>query len=101
MRWPSISNNGIAVAFILEAFALPGNSLQAGEDEACQCFEAGVARQRKLILRFQIADADPAFEDHRHFPFHQNLLGGSDIEFVLDFAHDLLQNILDENYACC
>src|SRR5882672_4577629 len=90
--------DGVAVAFIFEGLTLTRDSLQAGEDEAGERFESGIARQGELILRFQVANADRAFEHDRDLPFDQGLLGWGDIELIFDFAYDLLQNIFDRDH---
>jgi hypothetical protein len=91
--------DGKAVAFVIEAITDAGNPLQAGKDESRQCLETAVARQRKLILRFQITNSERALQHDRELTFEHRLLGRGNVEFVFDLADQLFQNVFDGDHA--
>jgi hypothetical protein len=86
------------VAFVFERFAEIRDPLQARQDKACQGFEAGVPRQLETVLRFEITNVLGAFE-HLNGIVSERRLRGSNVEFVLDIADELFENVFDSNYA--
>src|SRR5262249_27090524 len=91
--------NRVTVTFILESFLDSRNLLQLGEHEASQCLEAGVARKRELVLRFQITDVSRPLEYDRNLSISYGLLCGSSVVFVLDFTDYLLQYVFNRHHA--
>lgn len=86
-------HHGEAMAFGLEAFAAARNETQVSQDETANGFVTGIIWQDDVVARGEIADFQGSVENHGAVGKRKRAL--DDIEFIVNFADHLLEDIFE------
>src|SRR5207244_6025688 len=90
--------NREAITGKIKTFASARNEAEVREDETAQGSVSGIFGELDLVLRLEIAKAYGSIKDHGHFrPAADDLGSLYDVELIVNFAHHLLQHVLQGN----
>ena len=90
-------HHGEAIAIGFEAFAATGDEAQASEDESADRFVRRIFRKHDVVARGKFADFYGGVEDHPAVGQGERAL--NDIEFIVNFADHLLEDVFQSGEA--
>src|SRR5580700_3700232 len=88
------------MALVIKGVAGAGNFLQPSQNKTGQSLKAAITGQCQIVLRFEVAYARRSLKQQPSIPFERHWLFRRKVELVLDFTHQLLQNIFHCDNAC-
>src|SRR4029077_12163986 len=86
-----------AIVAILKAFASARNETQLIEDETAHSGIGGILGKRDVVLGVQVANVQSGVENDR--AIRESKWALDDIELVVNFANDLLENVFQGDQA--
>src|SRR5580658_317424 len=86
-------------SLVVKRFAANRHLLQARKHKTGKSFEAIVDGKFQIVLGFEVANVDGSVEHERRVHVGDRRLGSGYVEFILQFANQLLEHVFDADHS--